>query len=441
MLGFILHIVARYLILPIYSLVVLLRIRVARILASARGVFFLFFTNRYVFHAVLLIISVATIATQLQTKNATAETGRHSMLYTLVTAGQDEMVEESAAPNLLVKDAHYLGASTLSAMPSIDYDYDDADELPIADLRVPGSIAVQPEMESRPGDLTQPTAPVERTRTETYIVKAGDTVASIAAKFGVNVGTIIWTNKLSSRAAINPGDALKIPAVSGVLYTVKKGDTIASIARLYHADAEDIYKVNQITSTSILGLGQELILPNAVPIVVAPPKPKPTPIAVRPDVPKTKIIGKSYDEYQELTKPAGDSRAKPADVDTTNVSSGLIWPTAQHLINQYYGWQHTGVDINGDYTDPIYAAADGVVEKSGWNSGGYGLMILIDHDNGMKTRYGHASKLFVSAGDTVKKGQVIAMVGTTGRSTGTHLHFEVYNKNGARANPLAYVKR
>jgi murein DD-endopeptidase MepM/ murein hydrolase activator NlpD len=79
------------------------------------------------------------------------------------------------------------------------------------------------------------------------------------------------------------------------------------------------------------------------------------------------------------------------------------------------------------------------VEQAGWNSSGYGLQIVIDHLDGRKTRYGHASKLFVHLGDTVHKGQAIAMVGTTGRSTGTHLHFEVYS-NGKRKNPLAYIK-
>jgi murein DD-endopeptidase MepM/ murein hydrolase activator NlpD len=132
---------------------------------------------------------------------------------------------------------------------------------------------------------------------------------------------------------------------------------------------------------------------------------------------------------------------KPADLDPKKLPTAkLLWPTSGHVITQYYGWKHTGVDIDGDYSSPLYAAADGTVQKAGWNSGGYGLMILIDHPNGMTTRYGHASKLFVKAGDSVKKGQVIAMMGTTGRSTGTHLHFEVY-VNGKRTNPLAYTQK
>jgi murein DD-endopeptidase MepM/ murein hydrolase activator NlpD len=274
-----------------------------------------------------------------------------------------------------------------------------------------------------------------RSETENYTVQSGDTVAAIAARFGVNVGTIINANKLSARASIKPGDTLKIPPVSGLLYAVKKGDTVGRIASLYKVDVTAIQQANNLSKEDALKIGQELVLPGAVPLP-EPVKPK---VAVKPNVPKTSIPGKSVDEYQESKTPPADARTKPADADVSAVKTTLIWPTTQHVINQYYGWRHTGVDIDGDYTDPIYASADGVVEVAGWNSGGYGLQIVVNHENGMKTRYAHASKLFVSAGERVKKGQVMAMVGTTGRSTGTHLHYEVY-KNGGRVNPLAYIK-
>jgi murein DD-endopeptidase MepM/ murein hydrolase activator NlpD len=108
------------------------------------------------------------------------------------------------------------------------------------------------------------------------------------------------------------------------------------------------------------------------------------------------------------------------------------------VITQYYGWRHTGLDIDGDYSSPLYAAHDGTVTTAGWNKGGYGLQVIVS-GSGVMTRYAHASKLFVTNGERVKKGQVIAMMGTTGRSTGTHLHFEVYI-NGSRVNPLAYIR-
>jgi murein DD-endopeptidase MepM/ murein hydrolase activator NlpD len=120
-------------------------------------------------------------------------------------------------------------------------------------------------------------------------------------------------------------------------------------------------------------------------------------------------------------------------------SYNLAWPTDQHRINQYFHSGHPGVDINGNTHDNLYAVDDGIVTTSGWNRGGYGNMILIDHGNGMITRYGHASVLFVHAGDQVVKGQVIGIVGTTGHSTGPHLHFEIY-LNGRRKNPLGFYK-
>ena len=96
------------------------------------------------------------------------------------------------------------------------------------------------------------------------------------------------------------------------------------------------------------------------------------------------------------------------------------------------------MDIDGDYTTRSYAAADGVVVFSGWK-GGYGLAIEIDHGNGYLTRYGHHSKNFVKVGDVVIAGQAIAQTGTTGRSTGTHLHFEVV-RNGTFLNPLNFIR-
>jgi murein DD-endopeptidase MepM/ murein hydrolase activator NlpD len=131
---------------------------------------------------------------------------------------------------------------------------------------------------------------------------------------------------------------------------------------------------------------------------------------------------------------------------TPNRSTRLQWPTSGHVITQYFGvWEHvsgwrvhTGLDVAGNYSSPIYAADDGIVIYSGWH-GGYGYSIDLDHGNGMVTRYGHSSKLLVKVGDYVKRGQVIAMVGTTGWSTGPHLHFEVRINNRA-VNPLGYLR-
>ena len=123
---------------------------------------------------------------------------------------------------------------------------------------------------------------------------------------------------------------------------------------------------------------------------------------------------------------------------TPSTGAKFIWPTPNHKINQYFrGRIHTGVDIEGDYSSPIYAAASGSVIYAAYDLSGYGLRIIINHGNGYETLYAHASKIFVHTGDKVKQGQTIAMVGSTGRSTGTHLHYEVRTGSGF-LNPLIF---
>lgn len=352
------------------------------------------------------------------------------------------------------KQVSYLGGETIVALPAIDFDYQPISSLP-ADISIPGSIAALPE--TLPGEEPTPLAPSARHETDSYVVKSGDTIAAIAQHFGVDVATVIYANNLTSRSVLQPGDALKIPATSGLLYTIKRNDTLAKIAQTYDVSVSDITNVNRIKEGAALSLGQEILLPGALPLAETPTrtvvlrpstakpvstalKPGSSAAALKPDIPIARIKNKALDLYQELTGKS-DARAKPEDVPVADITtkSKLLWPTRLHVINQYYSWRHNGLDLDGDYTDPIYASDDGVVMEAGWSNVGYGLTIFIDHQNGFKTRYGHSSKLFVQKGDLVKRGQVIGMVGTTGRSTGTHLHFEVI-LNGKHLNPLSYIK-
>lgn len=430
----------RFVVLPIYKTFVFTQLRIAGAMASARGFFFLLFTHRYTLHTVLIAISAFTIGLQIRGRAVSAaDPGQGSILYALVGQGQDTVVQEDVGVRTPARSVSYLELDTIQAVPDIDFDYEpDA----VADITVPGSIAEQPGAnviaDAQTSETTTPDMVVQRTKTETYTVQPGDLVGTIARRFRVDIGTIIIANGLSKNASIKPGDTLKIPPVSGIMHTVKKGDTIGKLAKLYQADADKIAATNQLEGRA-LTVGNEIVIPDGIPVRVAIVPPK-KPSGVRPQIPKTSIPGKSYDKYEELIDTRSDTRAKPADAEVEKAPvTKLLWPTSQHVITQYYGWRHTGVDLDGDYTDAIYAAMDGVVDTAGWNSGGYGLQIVIDHENGFKTRYSHASKMFVHVGDRVKKGQTIAMVGTTGRSTGTHLHFEVYS-NGKRRNPLAYIK-
>ncbi len=151
------------------------------------------------------------------------------------------------------------------------------------------------------------------------------------------------------------------------------------------------------------------------------------------EVPKTYI---SYNtSYQTSTSGAG------SNVASASAAEKGVWPTTTRYVSSYYGWRgasmHTGIDIAGRTGDPIYAYKTGVVTFSGWG-GSYGYLLKVDHGNGISSWYAHNSQLLVSAGDTVTQGQTIALQGSTGNSTGPHLHFEI-RVNGVAVNPYSYI--
>jgi murein DD-endopeptidase MepM/ murein hydrolase activator NlpD len=258
----------------------------------------------------------------------------------------------------------------------------------------------------------------KRSRTISYLVKAGDTIGAIAEEFEVNVTTILWANNLSVRSYIRPGDTLDILPGNGVMHTVKSGDTISKIAQVYDAKAGDIIETNKLNGTgSAIRIGDVLFVPGGE-------KPQPKPV-YRPPVVATEA-------FRQISAPPPSA--------STPAGSGYLWPTSVRKITQYYGWRHTGVDIGGPIGTPIYASRVGKVTKSqcGWN-GGYGCYIILNHGGGIETLYAHNSQLYVSVGAQVSQGQIIAGMGSTGRSTGPHLHYEV-RVNGKRQNPFQYVR-
>ncbi|MBF8280685.1 MAG: peptidase M23 family protein [Candidatus Magasanikbacteria bacterium] len=263
--------------------------------------------------------------------------------------------------------------------------------------------------------LIAPGAVSDRREIIKYAVQSGDTIYGIAAKFDVTVSTILQENGLKLTSILRPGDTLTVLPVSGISYAVKKGDTLAKIAKNFSADPERIVEFNRLSDQKDIVIGEKLVIPGGIaPTLPSPIRPAPPPVG-----------------FRNIAAPPSSAQARAA---------GFIWPTTGRVITQYFrGRRHTGIDIDGDYSSPIYATIDGVVEFAGWNKGGYGLMILIDHGNGIKSRYAHNSRLFAQKGDYVSKGQTIAMVGTTGRSTGTHLHFEII-ENGKYVNPFKYVR-
>lgn len=250
-----------------------------------------------------------------------------------------------------------------------------------------------------------------------YEVKSGETVSQIAQKFNIDVDTIKWANDLTSVNDVKPGDKLKILPVSGVAVTVKKGETIESIAKKYKASAQGIldFPFNDIPDDQSLQTDQTLIVPDGVPPqIAAPAKPRVQPqyIASGPTSPS-------------FSAPSGGS---------------FIWPTVAVGISTYFAWWHPGLDLPNPAAPPIVAADGGTVTVAGWpDNYGYGNRVIIDHGNGYQTLYAHMANVYVSAGQTVSKGQSLGQMGSTGRSTGTHVHFEIRFK-GIAVNPLAILR-
>ena len=247
-----------------------------------------------------------------------------------------------------------------------------------------------------------------------YEVQSGETISSIAEKFGISQDTIKWANSISNVNQVKPSQTLKILPVTGVSHIVKSGDTLESVSKIYSAEPQAIvdFPFNDVPDNFELRKGQLLIIPDgSPPEVKLPPRRQPQYLAQGPKSP-------AFDA------PFGAS---------------FIWP-AGGLITQYMAWYHPGIDIANRVAPGIAAADGGVVRVAGWPDGmGYGNRVVIDHGNGYTSMYAHLSNVYVSVGETVSRGQLIGQMGSTGRSTGTHLHLEIHYK-GVALNPLAILK-
>lgn len=343
-----------------------------------------------------MVILVGIIGlTNFQTRDVRAETfGQKSVLYSLVSVDDSETVEVvEAGKSVLIPGgpSSYFADTTLDTRTQFH----------------------QNELEQSI-EPTQPQIAASRSSVETYVVKEGDTLGRISVRFHLSISTILSANGLTLRSTIRPGDTLKILPSDGIMYTVKRGDTLSKIAGAFNLDLKEITSANQLASNAALKIGTELLLPGATQ-TVAP----------------AAIVRKTVSVKDIISN-------KPLPNGSTATSAGWVWPTNYHVITQYFSWKHTGVDIDGDYSTFSIAAHDGVISYTGWRNG-YGLTVEIDHGNGLKTRYAHNSKILVSTGDVVSAGEHLAKTGTTGRSTGTHLHFEVI-LNGKFQNPLSYVR-
>lgn len=245
-----------------------------------------------------------------------------------------------------------------------------------------------------------------------HIVQSGETLSQIAERYGLQTSTIIWENNLDEDATLKPGQELRILPVDGVRHQVQRGETIYSLAKKYGLEESQAqlivdYPFNEFLNdeTFELATGQYIMIPEGEPPkAVASPRTR-TLIAVTPD--------------------AGSVTA-----------TGSFSRPAIGMISQGYKSYHKAVDISNRAGGPIMAADSGTVVAAGWDASGYGNRIMIDHGNGTVTLYAHLSVLQVNIGQRVNRGDVIGQMGSSGRSTGTHLHFEI-RQGGIFLNPLS----
>jgi murein DD-endopeptidase MepM/ murein hydrolase activator NlpD len=253
----------------------------------------------------------------------------------------------------------------------------------------------------------------------THTVQDGETLSSIAERYGLQVSTIVWENNLDEKTKLKPGQELRILPVDGVRHKVARGETIYSVAKKYgledEAEAQKIvnYPFNEFLNdeTFELATGQFLVIPDGV-----------KPDAAAPTVPRT-------------TR----SIATTPDAGSVTATGSFVWPAAGK-ITQGYRFYHKGIDIANRGAGPILAGDSGTVTVAGWlDNSGYGNRVMIDHGNGLVTLYAHMSAVQVRVGQRVNRGDLLGQMGSTGRSTGTHLHFEI-RRGGVGIDPMSFLR-
>jgi murein DD-endopeptidase MepM/ murein hydrolase activator NlpD len=286
----------------------------------------------------------------------------------------------------------------------------------------PGLAVRIPAPGEQPSVLPSDIAPAttdENTGGRTYTIKMGDTLSEIAINYGVTVDGLVASNGLSRSDRIYIGQTLNVPeagatarpypAQAAVSHRVKSGDTLSAIALQYGVTVHSLAVANGVNNPARIYVGMTLSIPSAQ-------------------------AGSNSVRYASV----GDGLC--ADVKLTQTGTGyFIRPThGYYLTRSFLPW-HAGTDLATDTGTDVYAADGGTVVFSGWNSAGYGNLIILDHNNGWRTYYAHLSKIDVDCGQWVPRGSIIGEIGSTGNSTGPHLHFELL-RFGIAVNAAGYIR-
>ncbi len=406
----------KYLILKLYKIYSLLK-KHLKINTLKKQILDIFGT-RYMVHVVIIIIAILVATSNIKAYERKSPMGKFERMGLVSSLlGPDEfeesqeLIEESINIEKIVtkkRALHYMEETRNSLIYQ--------PQSSIKEEEGTGGVIISGDSIASGGGIIKiEKTPQKRTEIVYYTVKTGDTVSSIAKQFNITTNTIIWENNLNKYGFIKPGQKLTILPLTGITYLVKKYDTIGGIAKKYNIKEDEIMEANNIKNASRLQIGQKLIIPGARKTLI--PVRKATKVARY--APTAKISRKTVSNIKSSTK--------------------LFWPASCSRITQYFHWKHHAIDIACKINTPIRAAEDGVVEIAGWSVSGYGKRIIIRHSNGIRTLYAHLNKIYVRVGQAINRGDVIGIMGSTGRSTGSHLHFEV-RIGRSKKNPLSYLR-
>lgn len=383
--------------------------------------FFFIFGHKYLIHVIIVVLTMFVASTNvIEAKKVYDEDfGTKSALYEIVAGDDDFTTEivEKGLPTTSDRQSFYVDTDgmLLATVPRID---------PQAQrLR---TIEEELQLLESGSALTSGTVLATKTGIRNgftdYKVKEGDSVGSLADRFGLTVNTILWANNLTSKSYIKPGDTLSIPAYSGYTVEVKDGDTLQKLAEKHKGDFDQTLKA--LDGEEIIPVGSKIVIVDGEPYIPPPP---PTPVQTTT----------SYASAGSSSSTLFQQRNLPAGV----TGGSLNWPVGcRSAATTYYGHGFAR-DIACPSGTPIYAAEAGTayIRNSGGYGGGYGNYVDVVHAGGMTTRYAHMSAFNITSGQAVSRGQVIGFVGSTGRSSGPHVHFEVHI-NGVRQEPLNYIR-
>ncbi len=264
-----------------------------------------------------------------------------------------------------------------------------------------------------------------------YVVQSGDTLFGIAEKFALKPESVLWANfdvLKDDPHRLQPGQELNVPPIDGVLHSWSTGEGLTAVAKYYGATPQDVieWPGNHLDpdidlSDPSIEAGTLLVIPGGKREIVTWSAPR---------------ITRSNPAVASILGPGACGSVYDGPIGT----GVFIWPTPLHYLSGYdYSSVHPAIDIAGSTGHAIFASDSGVVVYSGWNDWGYGYVIVIDHGNGWQTLYAHLSAINVGCGQAVFQGQVIGAMGSTGNSSGSHLHFEIMHDEYGKVNPWNYL--